>query len=363
MMAMFDDSSRTRIDETSRQRERWSAKGRQVRLVLLTWPVVALLGATVTAAACLLADCKRGGQIAAKDTLIGQSGTVKSLSFRPDGAILASVGVDGSIVIWDLATTPERSLLPDVSGPVRCAVFSPNNRFLATGSPSATVALHNFDVALRRRLDDARSATVGARAVAFAPDGATVAVGQQDGAITLWDPATEHKLATLDGHREFVAALAFSPDGTTLASSAGDHSVRIWDLPSRRQRSLLSGQTTNFAELKFSPDGNMLVLGDDVSPVVRLWDIEAGALRASLRGPSGAVVALAISPNGETLAAADYKGQITFWDFTTLRTRPTRLRHPGVLALAFAPDGRSLATGGFDGTIHLWDFPISAPQE
>ena len=63
------------------------------------------------------------------------------------------------------------------------------------------------------------------------------------------------------------------------------------------------------------------------SPVVRLWDIQAGTLHASLRGPSGAVVALAISPDGETLAAADFKGQITFWDFATLKTRSKRLRH------------------------------------
>jgi WD40 repeat protein len=359
---MFDDRAETRIEETARQRGRWNPRGRQVRLVLMTWPVVALLGATVTAAACLLTDCKGGKPIGAKDTLVGQSGTVKSLSFRPDGAMLASVGVDGSIVIWDLATTSESALLPDVSGPVRCAAFSPNNKLLATGSPTATVALHNFDVGIGRGLDDSRAATVGARAVAFAPDGATVAVGQQDGEITLWDPATGRRRATLDGHREFVASLAFSPDGTTLASSAGDRSVRIWDLPNCRQRSLLSGQSTNFADLKFSPDGLFLVLGDHVSPVVRLWDIQAGAFRESLRGPSGAVVAVAVSPDGDTLAAADFKGQITFWDFSTLKTRSKRLRHPGVLALAFAPDGRTLATGGFDGTIQFWDLPVSSDK-
>jgi WD40 repeat protein len=105
-----------------------------------------------------------------------------------------------------------------------------------------------------------------------------------------------------------------------------------------------------------------LVLGDQVSPVVRLWDIHRAVLHASLRGPAGSVVALAISPDGDTLAAADYMGQITFWDFSTLKTRSKRLRHPGVLSLAFAPDGHALATGGFDGTIHFWDLPVSAHE-
>ena len=358
---MFDDRAETGLlVGTTKQRERWSPRGRQLRLVFLTWPVAIFLGATVTAAACLLTECTRGKETAAKDTLVGQSGTVKSLSFRPDGAILASVGVDGSIVIWDLATSPEPPLVPDVSGRVRCAVFSPNNKFLATGSPTAIVALYNLEDGQGRTLDDSKGATAGAKTVAFAPDGATMAVGQQDGEITLWDPFTGHKRATLSGHRDFVASLAFSPDGTTLASSAGDHSVRIWDVPSRRQRAMLGGQTTNFVDLKFSPNGRFLVLGDQVSPVVRLWDIHRAVLHASLRGPAGSVVALAISPDGDTLAAADYMGQITFWDFSTLKTRSKRLRHPGVLSLAFAPDGHALATGGFDGTIHFWDLPVSA---
>ena len=359
---MLDDRAETRLKVGVPGRDRWSPEGRQLRLIFLTWPVVAFLGATVTAAACLLNDCKRGKEIAAKDTLVGQSGTVKSLSFRPDGAILASVGVDGSIVLWDLVTTLEPPFLPDVSGGVRCAVFSPNNKFLVTGSPTATVALYNLEVAERRGLNDGSGATAGATTVAFAPDGATMAVGQQDGEITLWDPITGHKRATLSGHREFVASLAFSPDGTILASSAGDHSARIWDVPTGRQRAMLGGQTTNFADLKFSPDGRFLVMGDHVSPVVRLWDTQAAVLHASLRGPAGAVVALAISPDGDTLAAADYTGQITFWDFSTLKTRSKRLRHPGVLSLAFAPDGRTLATGGFDGTIHFWDLPIFADE-
>ena len=194
-----------------------------------------------------------------------------------------------------------------------------------------------------------------------------MAVGQQDGEITLWDPATGLRRATLEGHREFVASLAFSPDGTTLASSAGDHSVRIWDVPSRRQRSVLGGQTTNSPDVKFSPDGNLLVLGDHVG--ARSGCRHCGISRqgerlrrvaAALDLP--AVVAVAISPDGETLAAADFKGQITFWDFSTLKTRSKRLRHPGVLALAFAPDGHTLASGGFDGTIHFWDLPVSSDE-
>ena len=191
-------------------------------------------------------------------------------------------------------------------------------------------------------------------------DGATLAVGQQDGRISLWDAATGHNRSTLDGHTAFVASFSFAPDGATLASSGGDRSVRIWDLPTGRQRAAIVSPTSTFVAMTFSPDGRLLVLGDQVSPVVWLWKTSFTAEPDVLSSPSGAVVAVAISPDGTTLAAADYEGLVTFWDLATKKVRPKRLRHAGVRSLAFAPGGRLLATGGFDGTIHLWDFPILA---
>jgi len=356
---MFADSIGTRGGRIAEERERFSTKGRPVRLALVTWPVIALLGASVAAAACLLGECDRGSQTQAKETLIGHAGTVKSIAFRPDGAMLSSVGVDGSIVVWDLAARPRYAFLPQGPGRVRCAAFGADNRVLATGNPTATVALHDLVAHESRALHDVPAASAGAACLAFAPDGATLAVGQQDGKITLWDAASGCIRSTLDGHTGFVASLAFAPDGATLASSASDRSVRIWDLPANRERFVIIRPTSTFVALTFSPGGRLLVLCDQVSPVVRLWDMTTGAECAVLRDPSGAVVTVAISPDGTTLAAADFKGLVTFWDLATLKVRPARLRHAGVHSLAFAPDGHALATGGFDGTIHLWDLPRS----
>jgi WD40 repeat protein len=65
-------------------------------------------------------------------------------------------------------------------------------------------------------LDDTTASTTGATCLAFSPNGPTLAVGQQDGRITLWDAAAGKNRSTLSGHAGFVAALVFAPDGATL---------------------------------------------------------------------------------------------------------------------------------------------------
>src|SRR5262249_33785135 len=159
----------------------------------------------------------------------------------------------------------------------------------------------------------------------------------EDGRITLWDADTGRPRPALVGHTGFVAAMAFAPDGRTLASSGGDHAVRLWDLAANRERFAIRGQTSTLVGLTFSPDGRLLVLAALVSPFIRLWDVDTGSQRAALRGSTGDVVAVAISPDGTTLAAADFRGVITFWDLATFELRPRRLKHAGVHALAFAP--------------------------
>jgi WD40 repeat protein len=346
-------------ERTLASRQRSTSEGRPVRMVLLTWPMVALLGATVAAGTCLLGDCPLYGRRQAKETLVRDIGAVKSTAFRPDGTMLSSLGFDGSVLIWDMATRTRSAFIPRGIGPAHFIAFSPDNRVLAGANVNAVVSLYDLDRDLARTLDDIPAATVAATCVAFSADGKTLAVGQEDGKITLWNVATGHKRSTLGGHESFVVSLAFAPDGATLASSGNGCLTRIWDVATASERFSFTGRTNTSAALCFSPDSRLLATSDHITPTVRLWNMESGTEHASLKGPAGAVVGVAISPDGTTVAAAGYQGAVTFWDLESLEIRPGKLWHAGVRTIAFAPDGRTLATGGFDGTIKLWDFPVA----
>jgi WD40 repeat protein len=68
------------------------------------------------------------------------------------------------------------------------------------------------------------------QAVAYSPDGKSLASGGGDGVVRLWDVATGKMLHEFRGHRGLIWCIAFSPDGRTVASGGEDTTILLWDV-------------------------------------------------------------------------------------------------------------------------------------
>src|SRR5262249_55587303 len=83
-------------------------------------------------------------------------------------------------------------------------------------------------------------------------------VGGNVNAVRLWDVATCKNIANLSGHTDCVHAVAFSPNGATLASGGYDRTIRLWDVKTRKNIASLKGHTNRVLSVVFSPHGRTL---------------------------------------------------------------------------------------------------------
>jgi len=311
--------------------------------------------------------------------LYGHSSNAYAVAFSPDGHWLATGSADGTARLWDLTVCDpgaEPLILRGHGYTVNDVAFGPHKHWLATAG--CDEIQEGLCVASTARLWDLTASNLAGEslvlhshedwvnAVAFSPNGRWLATGSGDNTARLWDlsaPDPGAEPLVLRGHENSVRALAFSPDGCWLASGSEDFTARLWDLTaldSAVDPLQLRGHEGGIQAVAFSPDGRWLATGS-YDGTARLWNLTAsgpGAQSLALRGHEDGVQAVAFSPDGRWLATGSRDQTARIWDLSASDPagEPLVLRghESGVQAVAFSPDGCRLATGSLDGTARLW---------
>ncbi|MEW5959909.1 MAG: NB-ARC domain-containing protein, partial [Chloroflexota bacterium] len=282
-------------------------------------------------------------------------GFVNSVTFSPDGQLLAVGTEEGEIRLWQVATGQRAGLCRGHANAVQSVAFSPDGRLLASGSKDQTVRL--WDAYTGQCLNTLPGHTDWVRSVAFSPTGEILASGSDDQTVRLWDlRQTGQALHTLPGHTDWVNSVAFSPTGETLASGSADQTVRLWDTHTGQCLNTLPGHTNWVNSVAFSPAGEILASGS-ADRTVRLWNAHTGQALHTLHGHIDWVNSVAFSPTGETLASGSADRTVRLWDLRNagqcLNTLPGHTNR--VNSVAFSPTGEILASGSTDQTVRLWD--------
>jgi WD40 repeat protein len=291
-------------------------------------------------------------------------GGVQAVTFAPDGRRLATGGVDGSVVIWEVGNGAQKELSDHPQSRVVRLAFSPDGTTLASGHASSAVVLWNVMTGKERVL---LAGHANDRVcLDFSPDGATLATGGEEPGIRLWDVASGKIKATLRARPGAVRCVRFSPDGRTLASGYNAGLVELWDVSTGERRHSLGPGNKGYAvqNLAFSGDGLTLASGG-VCDNLRLWDVATGLERVSLPTEVAGIREVVFSDCGQTLVALKYDGSVLFRGLSARSERTICVGTSGTRCSAFSPDRSLLVLGDLDGIVRVWDlnrFLLTGPE-
>src|SRR3954470_5030285 len=208
-------------------------------------------------------------------TVARHDGAVTGLALSHTGRLGASTAADGTVQLWDPAGhSPARVLPSAAGGPADAVAFSPDGRTLAIGGKDGRVTV--WDLPRARRLGTLDSAAGPVRAMAFTPHGHRLAVGNNSGTVTFWDSGRHTRLTTLRAQRGAIRGLAINAEGTLLAAAGTDGTVTLWDPASGARVATLTGHTGPVNAVAFGPPTVLASSGADPRTVV--WNLDADAV-------------------------------------------------------------------------------------
>lgn len=285
------------------------------------------------------------------------AGAIQGLALSPEGSVAATVGSDKQLRTFDLGrgTLLHATALADVPNAV---AFSGKGDRIVVGDDRGAINLYDRQRGtLLSTLQQAQSAVF-----VLAVRDELLAAGTSDGEVLVFNLDTDSLQARLAGHQGRVLALVFSASGDQVVSGGQDGTLRFWDLQQKKPKARVvpahQGAVTSLALLQ---RGGVIVSGGE-DHLVRRWRLDDASPMPGVWTVPSPVSALAVSRE-DRLAVGDTEGTSTVWQLG-VRNPLWRFADDAkgkavavVSGLAFSPQGMKLVSASTDGLLRVWNTP------
>lgn len=286
-----------------------------------------------------------------------------SAKFSPDGKYIATACNDNRVRVFDLETgTSVES--EEQKGAWKIAFFADSKRFAVSSSSNSATLVKIYETASAKEILTFTGHRKRVRAVAVSSDGKTVASGDQNGSLIIWnaDNGAEIRRFEFDSAQKNIElqSLQFSHSGDKLAvlgfETFAVFDTKNWKRTDADKAKLLDKNVfLSGWDLEFSPLDKTIAIGTFEGDVV-FFDAEKLEVIRVLKLHQANIKSLSFSPDGKVLATASWDRTVKFVDVQKGEIiNELRGHFAGVHDVEFSPDGKTLATAGADFRLNLWD--------
>jgi len=285
--------------------------------------------------------------------IFGHSGEVNAVTYNPDGTRVVTGSSDTTLIIWDITTGAQVSVLNGHENPITSIAFSPDGTQLLTGSERSELFIWDVETGdIVLDIDDVRGRVMDA---VWLPNGLQVASVSSNRRVVIWDLITGLEVIRLEGHTDNIMSLAISPDGNFLYSASEDETIIEWNLstglPARRFR----GHEASVMDVTLSADGNQMYTAS-IDQTAIVWDLVSGIITGRLRGHEAGVLSLALNPDGTRLITGSADQTLKLWNLNTGQLINTLYGHEDrIRDVAISNDGQQAVSASSDTSLFVWD--------
>ncbi|XP_074647978.1 target of rapamycin complex subunit lst8-like [Tubulanus polymorphus] len=230
----------------------------------------------------------------------GIAKNITSLGFHEEGKWMYTGGEDSSARIWDLRSRNlQCQRIFQVNAPVNCVNLHPNQGELFVGDQSG--AIHIWDLKTDHNEQLIPEADASIQSLDIDPDGTYMAAVNNKGNCYIWsltggygdEPTQLHPKTKLPAHKRYILKCKFSPDSTLLATTSADTTVRIWRTADFSLLTELKDASQRWVwDCAFSADSQYIITASSDN-MARLWNVETGEIKREYSGHQNAVICLA----------------------------------------------------------------------
>ncbi|HEX2936652.1 MAG TPA: caspase family protein [Bacteroidales bacterium] len=281
---------------------------------------------------------------------------IKDTKLSPDGKYIAVGQTGNEARLIDFKTGKTHKILAGHTKMVLALGFSKNGEYLATGGIDGKAIVWNVETGSKVNTFNYKDSSLAIFSVDISPDNKLLATSDWAGNIVIWDIQTAKRLRTLTPHNGSTAyQIKFSTNGLYIISAGLDRKLKLIEIDTGEEIKTFTGHTGLVTSIQNHPSLDQFITAG-MDNTIRVWDFYSGLQIKKINAHEDGTYAACFDRSGKYIISGGNDNKAKLWDANNLHLLAEFTGHTGGVGdVNITPDLKYVLTGGRDGTVRIWN--------